>query len=85
MVAPGRIERLEPPWYQIGDGGTRAQSVVKVKTLNAGLSNGPECVIPAYVATKCRAERDPCLGLAGLRAVPGPIARLADRHAGLTR
>lgn len=82
MTAPGPVEREVVTWYRVGDVVTASDSRVKLETLRAKLLGGPQRGVAVLVS----AEREGQVARAALTrfvAAAGPIARVADRAAGM--
>lgn len=83
ITAPGPVERQVVTWYRIGDVLTHRPVAVKLATLQAKLLGGPQRAVAVHISTEVEPGSDPRATMMRFLAALGPIARLADRSAGM--
>ena len=83
ITAPGPVERQVATWYRVGDVVTHRGVIVKLESLKAKLLGGPQRAVAVHVSAEVMPGRDPRAAMARFVAALGPIARVADRAAGM--
>ena len=83
VTAPGPVERQIATWYRVGNLVTHSGPAVKFETLKAKLLGGPQRAVAVHVSAEVAPGRDPRAAMARFVAALGPIARVADRSAGM--
>ncbi|WP_353203535.1 exosortase A [Sphingomonas sp.] len=83
ITAPGPVERHVATWYRVGDVVTHRGVIVKLESLKAKLLGGPQRAVAVHVSAEVLPGRDPRAAMTRFVAALGPIARVADRAAGM--
>ena len=85
VSAPGPVERQIVTWYRVGDVVTTKGPIVKLETLKAKLLGGAQRAVAVHVSAEVLPGHDPRAAMTRFIAALGPIDRVADRAAGMTR
>ena len=85
VSAPGPVERQIVTWYRVGDALTTKGPIVKLETLKAKLLGGPQRAVAVHVSAEILPGHDARAAMTRFIAALGPIERVADRAAGMSR
>lgn len=83
VTAPGPVERQIATWYRVGDAVTHSGPVVKLQSLKAKLLGGPQRAVALHLSAEVVPGHDARAAMKRFLAALGPIARVADRAAGM--
>ena len=85
ITAPGPVERIVATWYRVGDLVLNNNRDVKLETLKVRMLGGPNRAVAVLVSSEATREINATVAIKDFLKALGPIDRLADTSAGLTR